>query len=407
MGPLSFYIKGATLAFALCFLFLPLAAEPAYEISYLLVRSADGAVLAEHQPDKLRTPASSLKAVTAAAALEGLGPEREFFTTLVSDGALERGRLKGDLGLKGEADPELTTAALKTLVDQLASQGVRVIEGDLVVDPGPFSFPVYGPGWAWDDAGQDYSPEITGLSVNGGLMKLDRGSLPSWVSQTERSGVRLIPGREGVEVGRELPDEIAIPRVALRTGQALAVLLEQQGVRLQGGVRIGTARGEALATHRSRKLREILKRALEVSDNLAMELVFRACQEQRPKCLEAEELRIVDGSGLSRYNLISARQLTKVLSENPSLKPLLVRPGEGTLKTRFLDGWAANNVLAKTGSMSNVSALTGFLFPDSDKECVFAILINGHVGSSSDRKELEDRLVEEWARSIGFPYVLK
>ena len=57
--------------------------------------------------------------------------------------------------------------------------------------------------------------------------------------------------------------------------------------------------------------------------------------------------------------------------------------------------------------MSNVSALTGFLFPDSDKECVFAILINGHVGSSNDRKELEDRLVEEWARSIGFPYVLK
>ena len=179
MGALSYYIKEAALAFALCFLCLPVSAEPAYEVSYLLVRSCDGAVLAEHQPDKLRTPASSLKVVTAAAALEGLGPEREFLTTLVGDGSLERGRLKGDLGLKGEADPELTTSALIDLVDQLVSQGVRVIEGDLVVDPGPYSFPVYGPGWAWDDAGQDYSPEITGLSVNGGLMKLESDSPPS------------------------------------------------------------------------------------------------------------------------------------------------------------------------------------------------------------------------------------
>ena len=401
------YLKRAALAFALCFVCLPAVAEPAYEISYLLVRSADGAVLSEHQPDKLRTPASSLKVVTAAAALEGLGPEREFLTTLVSDGSLERGRLKGDLGLKGEADPELTSAALLDLVNQLASRGVRVIEGDLVVDSGPYSFPVYGPGWAWDDAGQDYSPEITGLSVDGGLMKLKSGELPSWVSQTDRSGVRLIPGREGVEVGPELPGEVAVPRVALRTGQTLAVLLEERGVRLRGKVRVGTARGEALATYRSRKLRQILKRALEVSDNLAMELIFRASQKQRPTALQEEELRIVDGSGLSRYNLISARQLVKVLNENPSLKPLMVRPGEGTLKSRFRDGWAADNLVAKTGSMSNVSALTGYLFPDSDKECVFAILINGHVGSTQDRKELEDRLVEEWARSIGFPYVLK
>lgn len=400
-------LRGAALALTLCFLCLPAIAEPTYEISYLLVRSADGAVLAEHQPDKLRTPASSLKVVTAAAALEYLGPEREFLTTLSGDGSLERGRLKGDLGLRGEADPELTTDALLDLVDQLASRGVRDIEGDLIVDPGPYSFPVYGPGWAWDDAGQDYSPEITGLSVDGGVIPLDGASPPTWVNQTDRGGVRLIPGREGVDVGPEFPEEVAVPRVALRSGQALAELLEKRGVRLRGEVRVGTVQGEILATHRSRELREILTRALEVSDNLAMELVFRASQEQLPSCLKEAELRIVDGSGLSRYNLISARQLVEVLVDNPSLKPLLARPGEGTLKTRFLDGWAGNNLVAKTGSMSNVSALTGYLFPDSDKECVFAILINGHIGATRERKDLENQLVEEWAKTIGFPYVLK
>ena len=382
-------------------------AEPNYELSYLLVRTSDGAVLAQHQPDKLRTPASTLKVVTAAAALEFLGPEKVFETAVLAESAVVRGRLPGNLGLRGEADPELTTDDLAALADELARSGFRSIEGDLVVDPGPYSFPVYGPGWAWDDAGQDYSPEITGLSVDGGTVLLEEGRLPSWVQRAEQEGIWVVPGREGVAVGPELPEEVAAPRIALRSGQLFARLLQERGVRLKGEVRVGSLTGTVLAKHNSRPLPEILKEALAESDNLAMELLFRASGQKLPGALEEAELRVVDGSGLSRYNLISARQLVEVLYRNPALKPLMVRPGEGTLKTRFQEGWAANHVIAKTGSMSNVSALTGYLFPDSDKECVFAVMINGHLGTTKSRKEIEDGLVEEWAKSVGFPYVLK
>lgn len=385
---------------------LPLAAQEEYELSYLLVRTADNEVLASREPDKLRTPASTVKVVTAVAALESLGPETVFSTKLLSEGAVDRGWLRSSLYLVGEADPELTAEHLQQFVDDLVALGLRQIDGDLIVDPGPYSFPVYGPGWAWDDTGYEYSPEVTGLSVNSGVVSLEGDALPGWVSRTEQDGVWLVPGHEGALVGPEAPEKMAAPSMAVRTGEQLRTLMQKRGVKLTGKVRLGQAKGSELASHQSPPLEELLKRALEVSDNLAMELIHRACGKRLPKVLEPKSVRIVDGSGLSRYNLISTRQLVEVLRSCPEIKPLLVRPGEGTLKRRFLDGWAAGNVIGKTGSMGNVSGFVGYLFPDSDKECVFAILINGHLGTTTERKAIEDALVEEWAREIGFPYVV-
>lgn len=390
------------------FLTFPVVAQESYELSFLLVRSTDGQVLAEQQADKLRIPASTLKAVTAAVALETLGPKHRFSTVLLADSAPRRGQLKGDLYLKGEADPELTRESLTQLVEQLRSQGLRTVEGDLVVDPGPYSFPHYGTGWAWDDAGQYYSPEITGVSVDGGLVEIDPELEPQWLQRVEGESraTLLIPGREGVLVRGKLPSYLAPPRTAVRCGELLKELLSQNGIVVKGEVREGTAKGKVLVNHSSRELSDILKKALAVSDNLAMELLWRASDKRLPQALTEAKLRVVDGSGLSRYNLISARQLVALLSQT-DLREYLPSPGEGTLKKRFLDGWAAHNLVAKTGTMSNVSALTGYLFPNTDKECVFAILINGHLESTKKRKAIENEMVEKWAREVGWPYVLE
>lgn len=396
-----------------CVLFLLLlvsavSAQSDYELSYLLVRTADGAVLAEQEADKLRVPASTLKIVTAAAALESLSGQKTFSTVLMAEGEIRRGRLSGPLYLRGEADPELTKESFQSLVSQLRKAGVRRLEGDLIVDAGPYSFPLYGSGWAWDDAGQYYSPEITGVSVDGGLVGLEKQSLPKWLERQEGPGKSrlLIPGREGVQVRGTMPAYIAPPRMALRSGEMLVALMQESGIKFQGEVKEGAARGNVLAAHHSRPLSAILKKALRVSDNLAMELVYRAAEKRRPSALEEQRLRVVDGSGLSRYNLISARQLVSVLTSN-DLRRLLPAPGEGTLEKRFLKGWAAHNLVAKTGTMSNVSALTGYLFPGTDKECIFAIMINGHLESTAKRKAIEDDLVQEWARQVGWPYVLE
>ncbi len=385
------------------------SAQEDYELSYLLVRQSDQVVLDAQEPDKLRIPASTLKVVTAAAALEILGPDHTFETTCTIVENVHKGRLRGDLILRGEADPELTQNDLKELAREIWATSLRRIQGDLVVDEGPYSGPPYGVGWAWDDAGEDYSPEISSLAVDHGLITLNGLDLPGWLDfeRSDNASLRLIPGREGAQVRGTFPVQLAAPRSALRTGEQFRRHLQSFGIRVEGEVR-GQHRvstGKKVAVHRSRALVDLLRQALKVSDNLAMELIFRSIGSLRPTMLRDEQLRIVDGSGLSRYNLVSARQLTRVLSTYGELRQILPEPGEGTLSKRFLSDKSAR-IRAKTGTMSNVSALTGYLFCDTPRECVFAIMINGHLASTADRKTIEDDLVRTWIRQYGLggPY---
>lgn len=381
-----------TLNLLLCLLLASSAvAQESYELSYLLVRKSDGQNLAAQQSDQPRTPASTMKLITAAAALETLGPEHRYQTTV------HLSNLSGNLSLKGEADPELTQATLDELAALVKESGLRRVEGDLLVDEGPFAFPPYGEGWAWDDAGASYSPEVTGLAVDGGVVEVPAGA--PWLHPVPGEGdsAVLIPGREGVAVQGAPPQSLAAPDSALHAGALFKEALRKHGIEVQGQVRRGSAEGQEIAVHQSRTLEQILHQALVDSDNLAMELVGRSSGSALPSELKEQPLRRADGSGLSRYNLISARQLVKTLLAHPELVNLVPGPGEGTLKKRFLDGPAKGKVRAKTGTLGNVSSLAGYLFPGTPNECVFAIMINGHLGSTAERKEIENRLVQEWA----------
>lgn len=399
------------LLLALAFWDSQASAQDEYELSYLLIRQSDHRVLEAQEPDKLRIPASTLKIVTAAAALENLGADHTFATSCGISGNVRRGRLKGDLILRGEADPELSQNDLRDLARQIWATGLRRVEGDLVVDEGPYAGSPYGVGWAWDDAGEEYSPEISSLAVDHGLITLEAKSSPAWLDfePSEVASIRIVPGWEGAQVRGMLPLQLAAPRSALRTGEQFRQHLRFFGIRVLGEVRLQGREQKALdttvAVHRSRPLIELLREALKISDNLAMELLSRSVGSVVPSVLRDEQLRIVDGSGLSRYNLISTRQLTSVLLKNEELQEILPAPGQGTLAKRFL--WDKETTIrAKTGSMSNVSALTGYLFCGTPKECVFAIMINGHLGSTADRKDIEDRLMRSWVKryETGEPY---
>lgn len=400
-------IQSIALVWLLLFLLpAPLSAQP-YELSFLVVRTRDGKVLYQQEPDKLRTPASTLKLVTTLALLEDTPLDHRFVTRLLSDSPPQNHKLD-TLYLLGEADPELSLDSLRQLASELKSQGVATVRGDLVVDPGPYSFPPYGEGWAWDDTGHSYSPEISGLVLNDGEYPLDPEALPDWLHvypDNTPSGRWMVPGQEGMRIDGPLPQTLAPPHAALRTGERLKEILKEAGVEVKGVVREGKAGGQPLAVHRSRPLREILKRALAVSDNLALELLYRFHGRRLPTALQDQQLRVVDGCGLSRYNLISVRQLVTVLRADRRLLSLLPRPGEGTLKTRFLEGWAAQQVAAKTGTLSNVSALAGYLFPNGDNECCFAVIINGHLGPTAERKKMENALVDGWAKQIAWPFL--
>ena len=380
----------------------PSSAQQDYELSFLVVRSRTGEVLRSQEEDKPRTPASTMKLVTAAAALEMLGPDHHYFTQVRASGPTIRGRLRGNLALYGEGYLELTEASLEELASQLQRLGLRAVSGDLIVDDGGSGWPPYGPGWAWDDAGSEYSPEVTGLALNGGVVELTSRTKLPWLVQepAEENSVLLVPGRSGVLVRGELPDSIAPPNSAVLTGERFVQILARHGIRVRGLVRRGVATGQTLAEHRSRPLQQLLTEAMATSDNLAMELIHRSTGEKLPRSLEGQKLRRVDGSGLSRYNLLSASQLVAVLRGTSGLKEVLPGSGQGTLKKRFLEGAAAGNIKAKTGSLGNVSGLAGYLFPGTPEELTFAILINGHLGSGAERKRLEDELVESWVQDF-------
>lgn len=379
-------------------LLAPVWAQPEYEVSRLLLRLSDGCRLDQQEAEKLRTPASTTKLLTAALAWERLGPQHRF-RTVVRGGPIDRrGRLEGPLTLEGQADPELTEERLATLVEQLWSRGLREVRGDLLVDGGPWSQPPYGPGWAWDDAGSAYSPEITGLALDGGLVSLSEGATPAWVVRRASSSPALwmVPGWEGVQVSGELPGNWAAPRSTWRTGQVWAALLQARGIRVRGQVREGAGQGAELASLESAPLRELLSTALAESDNLTMELLYRACQPGSLSAFDGAAWRWVDGSGLSRYNLLSAEQLVAVLRAYPELRDLLPQGGEGTLRNRFLEPEVRSRLRAKTGTLSQVSGLAGYLDLGSGQQAAFAILIQGHLGSAAERKALEEAIVSDW-----------
>ena len=132
-----------------------------------------GAILFEHNSEKLLSPASNSKLYTVALGLERLGGEYQIKTSLYAASKPdETGTLKGDLIVYGRGDPTINThahsnrLALQPLVAALAKAGVKRIAGDLVADESYFHGPPFGSGWAWDDLENNYGAEISALTIN-------------------------------------------------------------------------------------------------------------------------------------------------------------------------------------------------------------------------------------------------
>ncbi|HXE73938.1 MAG TPA: D-alanyl-D-alanine carboxypeptidase/D-alanyl-D-alanine-endopeptidase [Candidatus Nitrosotenuis sp.] len=409
------------------------------QVGILAVRSADGQVLLEEGADLLLTPASSLKVVTAAAALRHLGPQARLATVVRALGPPDAsGVVWGDLVLEGGGDATLTRADLARLADQLRAAGVRRVEGRLGVDGSVLAGPPLGPGWAWDDATCDFSAEVRGLTVDHGLALVrvapgPLGQAPLLEDLSSQGFLQVhnrartvpadrpatwdfirLPGTEGTALTGEVPAQAPPQEVALAlvdadlfAGHLLRQHLARRGIATGPVVRL-PARGEPLARHLSPPLEEVLRSALATSDNLVMECLYRLLPEPLAGLpLTPESCRVVDGSGLSRYNRISARQLVEVLRATPDLRRLLPLAGsEGTMRGRLQGTAAAASVRAKTGSMSNVSSLCGYLFPGEPDEVVFAIIANGFLASPSESRRAEDRLVEALARQVR-PYLIR
>ena len=349
-------------------------------ISIKVVAVETGEVIYAKNAHKLHHPASTTKLFTAATALAKLGSDYQFETTLYTDESTETQAI-GNIYFKGSADPVLQSNDIVKLCDTLVQTGIKSIHGDIVVDETYFDTVREGPGWMWDDK----PLRISALSIRN-------------VEPDAKTGSR-----------------------AIACGHLLKTILIQKGINIGGQVTTGKVPSDArsIAKHLSPPLADIIKLMNKPSDNWIAEMLFKAIgaevkgepgtwkkgRETVTEFLgeimeEPPAHRFVDGSGLSRYNLLNAELLTKLLIymyHNFELMPeymasLPIAGVDGTLKNRMQGMYAEKVLRAKTGTLSGVSALSGYTKTADGKVFAFGILISHYVGSATTARGIQDKI---------------
>lgn len=416
-----------------------------------------GEVLYERNAHLLFHPASNQKLLTSAAALKLLGPDFTLNTSLVCDSAaLRAGILHGDLYLVGRGNPDLTTNDLFGLAQTLAQKGIREIRGNLLCDDYYFDEVRWGAGWMWDD---DYE-RFSALAVNDNIVsftvspaakvgevaqvqivpntphtdiintsvtaasktQVDSLRLPGLSVERRGSNVFVVDGALALDAKpRRFERTVVQPEIF--TGQILRELLQQNGIKFNGSVQRGLSPVKALtlAEHRA-PLMPLLINLNKISDNLSAELLLKVVAAERAgrpgtgekgmqvvrrflasAQVDTNALNLADGSGVSRYNLITPDEIVKLLIamwndfsvRNEFLTSLPIAGVDGTLANRMKGTAAAGILRAKTGSLSGVSSLSGYTTTAEGEEIVFAMMMQHFLGSASGVRRVQDQIAAE------------
>jgi D-alanyl-D-alanine carboxypeptidase/D-alanyl-D-alanine-endopeptidase (penicillin-binding protein 4) len=324
-------------------------------------------------------PASNAKLAVAYASLAVLGPQHRLDTAVYGEGELVGATWNGDLVLKGFGDPTLSRGDLGALARQIRAAGIRQVTGGIEADESYFDSRRTGPAW------RSYyyvneSPPLSALTV-------DRARFRGWMTRD--------PARAA---GTQF-------RLALRTA----------GVGVRGKVVTGVADpfAEQLAITASAPLARIVAYMNRESDNFTAELLLKqlgAVDEGRgtsaggavavrralhDAAVPLAGVRIVDGSGLSSRNRLTAAAVIGILVvawNDPAIRPSFVRSlaiagVNGTLEDRLERPPARGAVLAKTGTLRESSALSGY----ARGKWAFAVIQNGRPVSQFWARRAQDR----------------
>lgn len=365
------------------------------------------------------------------------------------------------LYVRGKGDPSLTTERLHALAADLAHLGLRRV-GDLVLDDAWFDGVKVGPGYDQEAGDKAYLAPSSALSLNFNTVAVyvgpgERVGAPGrvevepdsayleLVNRTTTGGPRaarrlvvasvpLPSGRQRILVEGRLPlrgrtsatwKRIDDPSRYL--GETLRRLLEQHGVKVTGRVRPGAAPPDARLLHvaESEPLGVLVRRLQKTSNNFMAEQLLKAlgAAAAGPPGTWASGVAAVEaflaelglprgayvmknGSGLNDANRFSARQVVQLLVAMARRLPLSaeylaalpVAGRDGTIRTRMEGTEAAGQVLAKTGTLDGVVALSGYVETAGRERLAFAVLVNDHGGRNGAVTQRVDELAALLAR---------
>ena len=427
-----------------------------------IIVASKSKTLYQMNANKSFIPASLMKIFTASALLDLLPPSLQFTTVFMAKNKPKKNILKGNLYLKGGGDPGFISESLWNLINNLKRTGLKTIEGDLIVDdsrfdrkrkgerlPRPshssYDAPVGALSFNWNTANLYLRPgkkagnplQITIDPSSSYFTNIDNHTNTTKSRKKQNISVQRQKQnnlRESLKIRGTLPlyhSEILIYKNILYpsiwTGWNTVDFLKQREIHITGKIKQGKTLDNAvvLAEWKSRSLTEYIKLMMKYSNNFMVEMLLKnMVVELKGKTgnlkdglkiikkhiqkigVESEEYHLVQASGLSRKNKVTPQHILTVLKYwlnhplQPEFESALPLSGEdGTLKKYFTKSTLRGYIHAKTGSISGVTGLAGYLITKKGEKRIFVFIFNGPVSTQVKA----EKLFRQWAHIIWNP----
>ena len=414
--------------------------------------------LYEIRSNQLFIPASNAKILTTAVALKYLGHNYRFYTRLYTDGVLENSTLKGNLYIKGSGDPKLVTEQLWLLVKGLSNLPIKKIEGDIIGDDSFFDNQRRLKSWSTNPGAQAYEAPLGALSFNFNTIKVyvaagkNIGDQPIIVVEPGNQYIKiknnartLKPGTRNKLIVNRIDKEYHIlinvsgginldqPRaeyflnITNPTKYALNAFksyiqfldIEFNGKLLEGSL---PKNAVEIYSHESEPLELALRGLNKFSNNFIAEQIVKTIGAEKfgqpgstkkglnvfkeflkELGVKPKKYRIFDGSGLSRQNRLSPTILVDILRNAKSdlaiypefISTLGVMGIDGNVKKRMQKFKNANKARVKTGTLNNVSTLSGFFESQEGELFAFSILMNDLKCRNGKAKIIQDQIIKQ------------
>lgn len=397
-------------------------------LSVSIKNAYTGKAVYELNPTMPVSPASNQKILTATAAFMTLGNDYRFSTELYRN---KDNKYIVKLG----ADPYLTSKELEKIVKFIPKE-----PGPICIDSSIIDDNNWGEGWQWDDDLNPYMPKFSAYNLDKNLMEItitpsmkgypavitkDSSYPLTFINNTKTANTtKLSIKRQNhispdtiivdgtIQFNKSTIKDIPINNPKKYFKLKLSEAIINRNISCSGEYEeVKITPNDSLMTCLSHDIKQAKKDVYKNSNNMVAETVFKIaggkfanqtgsfelgremfydfCKKHQ---LDCSDIKLTDASGVSKNNLMTTDFMTEFLIKvRGFLEPELPTAGEGTLSNRML--YLKNYVHAKTGTLNNISAISGYIVTKRNQKYVFSIIINNADFSDGDKKMLEEYII--------------